>query len=127
MVQDIPSSTLAQSATVIVHEKYFAPLPIQTTTEPLRDTLSVLTISSSLNYEYIPIKFAYVMDVKDCSSKDEMRTHIDLLSENRRRRRRLARKIKELAAKDKSLKAKKPEEQYRRNMIDQKIFTSTFT
>ena len=67
------------------------------------------------------------MDVEDCSSEDELKSHIELLSKNRWRRKRLARKIKELAAKDENLKAKKPEEQYRRDAIDQKIFTSTFT
>ena len=67
------------------------------------------------------------MDVEDCSSKDEMITYIELLSMNRRRRRRLARKFKELAAKDESLKAKKLEEQYCRDTTDQKISTLTFT
>ena len=67
------------------------------------------------------------MDVEGYFSEDETRTHIDMLSENRRRRRRLAWKIKELTAKDEILKAKKPEEQYRRDSIDQKTFTSIFT
>ena len=47
-----------------------------------------------------------------------MRTHVELLSENRRRRKILARNIKELAAKDESQKAKNPEEHYRRDAID---------
>ena len=37
------------------------------------------------------------------------------------------RKIKELAAKDESQKAKNPEEQYRRDTLDQKTFTSVST
>ena len=56
--QDIPTSTLAPPAIVIIHEQSFSPLSIQTTTKPLRDTLSVLAIRSRLNYESIPIKFA---------------------------------------------------------------------
>ena len=56
-----------------------------------------------------------------------MRTHIELLSENWRQHRRLASKIKELAAKYETLKTKNPEEQYRRDAIDQKIFTATFS
>ena len=67
------------------------------------------------------------MDVEDCSSEDEIRTHVELLSENRRRRRRLARKIKELAAKDETQKAKNPEEQYRRDALDQKTVASEST
>ena len=75
----------------------------------------------------MPIKYAYLMDVEDYSSDDELRTHVELVSENRRRRRQLARKIKELTAKDDSKKSKKPEEQYCRDALDQKIFTSVFT
>ena len=67
------------------------------------------------------------MDIEDCSSEDELRSHAELLTENRRRRRRLTRKIKELNAKDESKKARKPEEQYLRDVIDQKTFTSEFT
>ena len=64
------------------------------------------------------------MDVKDCFSDVELKSHIELHSENRRRCTMLAHRLKELAAKDESLKAKKPEEQYRRNAIDQNILTA---
>jgi len=55
-----------------------------------------------------------------------MKTHIEIFSENRRQRRRLVQYIKELAAKDENLKAKKPEGQYLCNAIYQMIFTATF-
>ena len=80
-----------------------------------------------MNYEAIHIKFAYLIDVEDYSSEGKLRSHAELLTENRRRRRILARRIRELAAKDKSQKSKNPEEQYRRDTIDQKTFTSEFT
>ena len=95
--------------------------------EPTRDKLSVPTIRLRLNYEAIPIKFSYLMDVENCSSEDELRSHTELLTEHRRRRRRLSRKIKELAAKDESQKSRKSEEQYSRDDIDQKKITSEFT
>ena len=79
--------------------KHFDSLPVQTTTNHLRGNLAVPTIRSRLNYENIPIKFAYLMDIEDCSSEDELESHIELLSKNRMIHRRLARKIKELAAK----------------------------
>ena len=60
-------------------------------------------------------------------SEDEERTHGELLSENRRRRRRLVRKIKELNAREDFKKAQKPEEQYRRDTLDQMTFMSPFT
>ena len=63
-----------------------------------------------MNYEVIPIKFAYLVDVEDCSSEDELRSHAELLTKNKRRRRILVRKIKVLAGKDESQKAKNPEE-----------------
>ena len=80
-----------------------------------------------MNYDLIPIKFAYLLNVENCSLEDEMRSHAELLTENRRKRRRLSRKIKELNAKDKSHKVRKPEEQYRHDTVDQKIFTLEFT
>ena len=67
------------------------------------------------------------MDVKDCSSEDKLMSHAELLSENRRQRGWLARKIKELNTKEESKKAKNPEEQYRRDTLDQKTFTYEFT
>ena len=66
------------------------------------------------------------MDVEDYSSEDELKRRIEILSEIRRRHRGLARKIKQLAAKDGSLKEKNLEELYCRDAIDQKIFTVTF-
>ena len=110
----------APPVTVIIPAQPFDPLPVQLTADTLSANLTVPTIHSCLSYERIPIKFVYLIDVEDWSSEDELKTHIELLSENRRRRRRLAGKIKELDAKDKNLKAKKPEEQYRHNVIDQK-------
>ena len=89
--------------------------------------LSVRTIRFRLNYDQIPIKFAYLIGIEDYSSVDELRSHAELLTKNRRRRRRLTRKIKELTAKDESQEVRKPEEQYRRDAIDQKTFTSEFT
>ena len=97
-------------ATVVILAQPFTAQPFQLTTDTLCAHLPVPTIRSRLDYERLPTKFTYLIDVKDCSSEDEMRMHIKLLSENRRQRRRLARKIKELAAKDETLKAKKPEE-----------------
>ena len=111
----------APPATVIIPTQPFNPLPVQPLANLLCGNLTVPTIRSHLNTESIPIKFTYLMDVEDCSSEDELKSHIDLLSKNRRRRRRLDRKIKELAAKDENLKAKKPEEQYYHDAIDQKI------
>ena len=70
-----------------------------------------------LNYEALTIKFVYLMNVENCSSEDELRSHTELLTGNRRRRRRLSRKIKELAARDKSQKTRKPEKQYCRDAI----------
>ena len=64
-----------------------------------RDALSVPTIRSRLSYDAIPIKYAYLLDVEDCSSEDELRLHVELLAENRRRMRRLVRRIKDLNAK----------------------------
>ena len=89
--------------------------------------LSIPTIHSRLNYNQTPIKFAYLMDIEDCSSEDELRSHAELLTEKRRRRRRFTRKIKELSAKDESQKSRKPEEKYHRDAINQKTFTSEFT
>ena len=122
--KDIQDRSQAPPETVTIPKQSVAPPPIQ---KPARDNLSVPTIYSRLNYEAIPIKCAYLMDVEDCSSEDELRSHAELFTENKRRRRILARKIKELAAKNKSQKAENSEEQYRRDAIDQKTFTSEFT
>ena len=89
--------------------------------------MSVPTLRSRLNYNTIPIKYVYLLDVENCSSEDKLRSHAELLSENRRRRRQLTRKIKELNTKEESKKVKKPEEQYRRDALDQKTFASEFT
>ena len=118
----------APPETVTIPNQSFTPPSLQEPfQEPVRDNLSVPTIRLRLKYEAIPINFAYLVDVEDCSSEDELRSHAELLTENRRRRISLASKIKELVAKDKSQKAKKPEEQYRRDAIDQTISISKFT
>ena len=83
--------------------------------------LSVPTIRSRLNYEAIPIKFAYLIDVEDYSSEDKLRSHAELLTENRRRRRVLTRKIKELNDKDEIQKSRKPEEKYRCDALSRKL------
>ena len=82
--QDDQDRLLAPPEIVTTPNQSFAPPPIQ---EPTRDNLSVSTIRSRLDYEVITIKYAYLMDVEDCSSEDELRSHVELLSENRRRRR----------------------------------------
>ena len=126
--QFIPATiTTMPPATVIIPAQTCNPLPVQPTADLLRANLVVPTIHSRLDYEHLPINFAYLINIKYCSIEDKMKTHIELLSKNRRQRRRIARKIKELAAKDENLKVKKPEEQYRRDAIDQKIFTATFS
>ena len=87
---DVSVTTLrAPPATVIIPAQ-LDPLPVQLTPDPIHDNLSIPTIRSCLNYETIPIKFSYLMDVEDYSSEDEMKSHIELLSENRRKHRRLA-------------------------------------
>ena len=80
-----------------------------------------------MNYDMILIEYAYLIDIEDCSSEDELRSHGELLTENRQRRRHLGRKIKELSAKTESKKAKKFEVQYRRGTLDQKTFVSEFS
>ena len=77
-----------------------------------------------MNYSNISIEFAYLIDVEYCSSEDEIRSHVELLAENRRRRRRLSRKIRKLSAKSDLKRGAKPEEQYRMDALDQKIFAS---
>ena len=125
-----PTAQVIQDRSIVLHEtvtipiQSFAPLPVQDST---CDNLSVPTIRSRMNYYTIPIQYAYLMDVEDYSSEDELRAHVELFSENRRQKRRLARKIKELNANEESKKAKKPEDQYRRDALDQKTFASEFT
>ena len=119
-VQDIQDRSMVPPETGTIPSQCFAPPPVQDST---RDNLSIPTIRLRINYDTITIKYTYLKDVDDWSSEDELRSHVELLSENRRRRRRgLIRKIEELTAKDKSKKSKKPEEQYRRDALDQKIF-----
>ena len=102
-VKDIQDRLEEPPETVTIPKKSFDPPPLQEPfQEPARDNMSVPTIRSRLNYEAIPIKFVYLIDVEDCSSEDELRIHAGLLTENRRRRKKLARKMKELAAKDES-------------------------
>ena len=122
--QDTQDRSIAPPETVTIPSQYFSPLTIQ---ESTCDNLSVPTIRSRLNYEAIPIKYAYLMDVEDCSSEDKLSTLVELLSENRIRSRQLARKIKEVTAKNESQKAKNPEEQYHRDALNQKTFASEFT
>ena len=121
--KDSQETTYAPPSTVTIPSQIFAPPPPQDST---RDTLSFPTIRSCMNYNTIPIEYTYLIDVEDYSSEDELRSHGELLADNRRRRRHLGRKIKELSAKVESKKAKKPEEQYRRDALDQKTFTSEF-
>ena len=122
--QDTQDRSYKPPEAVTIPSCSFAPPPIQ---DSARETLSVPTIRSRINYNTIPIEYAYLLDVEYCSSEDDLRSHVELLSENRRRRRRLARKIKEINAKGESKKAKKPEEQYHRDALDQKTCASEFT
>ena len=101
--QDTQERSCKPPETVTIPSRSFAPPPIQ---DSARDNLSVPTIRSRLNYNTIPIQYAYLLDVENCSSEDELRSRAELLAENRRRRRQLARKIKELNAKEESKKAK---------------------
>ena len=103
--------------TVTIPSRSSAPPPIQ---DSARYALSIPTIRSRMNHEAIPIQYVYLLDVEDCSSEDDLRSHVILLSENRRQRRRLVRKIKELNVKEDSKKAKKYEEQYRMDALNQK-------
>ena len=91
--QDIQESAKKLPATVTVPLRSYVLPPPQ---EPVHDALLVPTIRSRLNYDTIPIQYAYFLDIEDFSSKDVLRSHGELLSKNRRHRRRLVRKIKEL-------------------------------
>ena len=68
--------------TATISSRFSAPPPKQDSTH---DTLSVPTIRSRLSYDAIPIKYAHLLDVEDCSSKDDIQAHVELLAENRRR------------------------------------------
>ena len=110
--------------TAIIPSHSSAPPPIQ---DSARDTLSVPTIRSRLNYDATPIQYAYLPGIEDYSSEDELRSHVELFSENSNKEGDWWEKIKELNTKEDSKKAKKPEEQYRRDALDQKTFASEFT
>ena len=94
---DLPSPTALETQgrsceppdTGIIPSRSFAPPPLQ---DSARDALSVPTIRSRINYNMIPIEYAYLVDGEDCSSEDELRSHAELRAENRRQRRRLGRK-----------------------------------
>ena len=117
-------TTYMPPGTVATPSQSFAPPPPQDST---RDTLSVPVIPSRMNYSNIPIKYAYLIDVEDCSSEDKIRSHGELLAENSRRQRRLSRKIRDLSAKSELKRGAKPEKQYHRDALDQNIFVSEFS
>ena len=75
--------------TVTTSSQGFALPPPQ---DSCRDALSIPVIRSRMNYSNILIEYAYLIDVENCSSEDEIRSHGELLAENRRGRRRLSRK-----------------------------------
>ena len=79
--QDTQDRSCKPPETVTIPSRYFAPPPQQ---DLARDNLSVPTIRSRLNYDTIPIQYVYILDVEDFSSEDELRSHAELLSENRR-------------------------------------------
>ena len=84
-IQIIPATIpTVPLVTVVIPAQPFAPLPVQITADPPCENLSIPAVCSCLNYERLRIKFFYLIDVKYCSSEDEMRAHIELLSKNRR-------------------------------------------
>ena len=114
----IPTSSTAPQYSSVKTQGYLKDppeevvIPANFTAPPLNQDsadLSVPAILSRQNYDQISIKFAYLIDIEDCSSEDELRSHAELLTGNRRRRR-LTCKIKELAAKEESQNDRKPEE-----------------
>ena len=88
MAKNSQETTYAAPGTVTIPSQSFAPPPPHNST---RDTLSVPTIRSCMNYNAIPIEYAYLIDVEDCSSEDKLRSHGELFAENRQHRRRLGR------------------------------------
>ena len=79
--QDTQDRYCKPPETITIPSYSSVPPPIQ---DSARDALSVPTIRSRMNYDTIPIEDAYLLDVEDCSSEDELRSHVELLSENRR-------------------------------------------
>ena len=74
------------------------------------------------------LEYLYLFSNKSYMYAKSTFKHLSLCyCKERKWHRRLARKIKELAAKDETLKAKNPKDQYRRDAIDQKIFTAKFS
>ena len=82
--KDIPASSVAPPFPTTVDQQDMSCKPPGTITISSRfsalppkqdstcDALSVPTIRSRLDYNAIPIKYAYLLDVEDCSSEDEL-------------------------------------------------------